>query len=49
MSLMTPATQLATLPSTPEPEDEATLPFGVMKNWVDTVPARPGLASSSFS
>ena len=47
--MMTPATQLATDGSTPEPDEEATLPFGVMKNWVETVPERPGFASSSFS
>ena len=49
MFLMTAATQFATSGSTPEPLDDATVPFGVMKNCVDTVPDRPGFASSCFS
>ena len=47
--MMTLATQFATVASTPEPDDEATLPFGVMKNCVCTVPERFDFASSSFS
>ena len=47
--VITPATQLETALSTPAARELDTLPLGEMKNWVDTVPWRPGLARSSFS